>query len=46
VLVDRERRALRLHLGADVSAGLEVVQGAVRNALGAISPSPADTARR
>jgi hypothetical protein len=37
VLVDRERRALRLHLGADVRAGLEVVHAAVRDALGVVA---------
>jgi transaldolase/glucose-6-phosphate isomerase len=33
VLVTRERRALRVHLGKDVSAGLQTLQQAVRGAL-------------
>ncbi len=33
VLVERNRRALRVHLGADVAAGLRTVQGAVLAAL-------------
>lgn len=34
VLLDRERRALRVHLGADVKAGLEQLSAAVMSALG------------
>jgi transaldolase/glucose-6-phosphate isomerase len=34
VLVQRGRRALRVHLGADVAAGLATLQAAVRAALG------------
>jgi transaldolase/glucose-6-phosphate isomerase len=34
VLVDRERRALRVHLGADVRRGLATLQSAVATALG------------
>jgi transaldolase / glucose-6-phosphate isomerase len=34
VLLDRERRALRVHLGADVKAGLEKLSTAVMSALG------------
>ncbi len=33
VLVDRGRRALRVHLGADVSAGLKTLQDAIQQAL-------------
>jgi transaldolase / glucose-6-phosphate isomerase len=33
VLVERERRALRVHLGADVKAGLNVLRAAVARAL-------------
>jgi transaldolase/glucose-6-phosphate isomerase len=34
VLLTRERRALRVHLGADVAAGLSTLQKAMRTALG------------
>lgn len=34
VLLDRRRRALRVHLGKDVSAGLQKLSAAVMNALG------------
>ena len=34
VLLDRERRALRVHLGADVKGGLEKLSAAVMSALG------------
>jgi transaldolase/glucose-6-phosphate isomerase len=34
VLVERQRRALRVHLGADVAAGLYVLHAALRKALG------------
>ncbi len=34
VLLDRERRALRVHLGSDVKAGLETLSAAVMEALG------------
>ena len=34
VLAERKRRALRVHLGADVSAGLEKLGGLVKQALG------------
>ena len=34
VLADRDRRALRAHLGADVKAGLSSLQAAVKQALG------------
>ncbi len=34
VLLDRKRRALRVHLGADVRGGLETLSAAVMNALG------------
>ena len=37
VLVQRERRALRVHLGADVGAGLETLQEAIGEALLAIA---------
>lgn len=33
VLFERKRRALRVHLGADVAAGLRTVEGAIRKAL-------------
>jgi transaldolase/glucose-6-phosphate isomerase len=33
VLLARERRALRLHLGTDVAAGLSTLQRAIRTAL-------------
>jgi transaldolase / glucose-6-phosphate isomerase len=33
VLVERQRRALRVHLGADVAAGLETLRTAIRAAL-------------
>jgi len=33
VLADRERRALRIHLGKDVNAGLETLKAAVKKAL-------------
>jgi transaldolase/glucose-6-phosphate isomerase len=35
VLVERQRRALRVHLGADVSAGLRVLRAAIGRAVGA-----------
>jgi glucose-6-phosphate isomerase len=34
VLAERNRRALRVHLGADVAAGLETLQRAIQQALG------------
>jgi transaldolase / glucose-6-phosphate isomerase len=34
VLFERKRRALRVHLGTDVAAGLRTVDEAIRNALG------------
>jgi transaldolase / glucose-6-phosphate isomerase len=34
VLLERDRRALRAHLGADVAAGLETLRGAFLTALG------------
>jgi transaldolase/glucose-6-phosphate isomerase len=34
VLADRSRRALRVHLGADLAAGLTTLQNAIRQALG------------
>src|SRR6266404_7878905 len=34
VLVERDRRALRVHLGADVAAGLSTLRGAILMALG------------
>jgi transaldolase/glucose-6-phosphate isomerase len=34
VLSERKRRALRVHLGADVAAGLRALQGAIASALG------------
>jgi hypothetical protein len=33
VLADRNRRALRVHLGADLAAGLNTLQGAIQKAL-------------
>jgi transaldolase/glucose-6-phosphate isomerase len=33
VLADRERRALRVHLGADIAAGLATLEKAVTAAL-------------
>jgi len=33
VLADRNRRALRLHLGADLAAGLKTLQDAIQKAL-------------
>ena len=33
VLVDRNRRALRVHLGADVAAGLATLQQAIQQAI-------------
>jgi transaldolase / glucose-6-phosphate isomerase len=37
VLVERDRRALRVHLGADVAAGLSTLRSAILTALG---PAP------
>jgi transaldolase / glucose-6-phosphate isomerase len=34
VLVERDRRALRVHLGADVAAGLSTLRSAIWTALG------------
>jgi hypothetical protein len=34
VLAERERRALRVHLGPDVGAGLRALEAAVEKALG------------
>ena len=34
VLAERERRALRVHLGPDVAAGLRTLDAAVEQALG------------
>jgi transaldolase/glucose-6-phosphate isomerase len=34
VLVERDRRALRAHLGADVAGGLQTLRAAVTAALG------------
>jgi len=34
VLVERGRRALRVHLGTDLEAGLRTLQAAVKEALG------------
>jgi len=34
VLADRNRRALRVHLDADVASGLEKLAAAVRQAIG------------
>jgi transaldolase/glucose-6-phosphate isomerase len=34
VLAERGRRALRVHLGKDVGAGLEVLKGEIKKALG------------
>ena len=39
VLVERERRALRVHLGADVSAGLQALETALVSALQEYKPS-------
>jgi transaldolase/glucose-6-phosphate isomerase len=39
VLAERDRRALRVHLGANVSAGLHALETALMNALGAYKPS-------
>jgi transaldolase/glucose-6-phosphate isomerase len=39
VLVERDRRALRVHLGADVSAGLHALETALVRALQAYNPS-------
>jgi hypothetical protein len=33
VLLERDRRALRVHLGADVAAGLKTLQAAIMAAL-------------
>jgi transaldolase/glucose-6-phosphate isomerase len=33
VLADRNRRALRVHLGADLAAGLTTLQNAIQQAL-------------
>ena len=38
VLVERDRRALRVHLGADVSAGLQALETALQSALQAYTP--------
>jgi len=35
VLIERDRRALRAHLGADVASGLRTLQAAIKTALGA-----------
>jgi transaldolase/glucose-6-phosphate isomerase len=35
VLIERDRRALRAHLGADVASGLRTLQAAIKAALGA-----------
>jgi len=45
VLVDRDRRTLRMRLGADVLAGLEAVHAALRSAL-EVSRSRAGTVGR
>ena len=34
VLVERNRRALRVHLGSDLEAGLATLQAALKQALG------------
>jgi transaldolase / glucose-6-phosphate isomerase len=34
VLAERGRRALRVHLGADLAAGLRTLQNAIKEALG------------
>ena len=39
VLVERDRRALRVHLGANVSAGLHALETAVMRALHEYTPS-------
>ena len=39
VLVERDRRALRVHLGADVSAGLHALETALMSALQGYAPS-------
>ena len=39
VLVERDRRALRVHLGADVSAGLHALETALMSALQGYTPS-------
>ncbi|HEY6825396.1 MAG TPA: hypothetical protein VI259_00985, partial [Gemmatimonadaceae bacterium] len=39
VLVERDRRALRVHLGANVSAGLHALETALVRALQAFNPS-------
>ena len=39
VLVERDRRALRVHLGADVSAGLQALETALMSALQEYTPS-------
>jgi transaldolase/glucose-6-phosphate isomerase len=39
VLAERDRRALRVHLGANVSAGLHALETALRTALQAYKPS-------
>jgi len=39
VLVERDRRALRVHLGANVSAGLQALETALMSALHAYKPS-------
>jgi hypothetical protein len=45
VLVDRDRRTLRMRLGADVLAGLEAVHATLRSAL-EVSRSRAGTVGR
>jgi transaldolase/glucose-6-phosphate isomerase len=39
VLVERDRRALRVHLGADVSVGLQTLETALESALQEYTPS-------
>jgi transaldolase / glucose-6-phosphate isomerase len=39
VLAERDRRALRVHLGANVSAGLDALETALMSALQAYKPS-------
>jgi transaldolase/glucose-6-phosphate isomerase len=39
VLIERDRRALRVHLGADVSAGLHALETALLSALQGYTPS-------
>ena len=39
VLVDRGRRALRIHLGSDIAAGLKTIEKAIEQALSAKTPS-------